>query len=102
MRLRPKPEVPPLLRSYSLSGRPLKGRGSQLQTAIFYLADVRPILESFGNRGYRAVQIEAGILGGKLYLAAYAQHLGATGLTFFDDDVIHSSLLTLNARVLFF
>jgi len=22
------------------------------------------------------------------YLAAYAQHLGATGLTFFDDDVI--------------
>ncbi len=23
-----------------------------------------------------------------MYLAAYAQHLGATGLTFFDDDVI--------------
>ncbi len=22
-----------------------------------------------------------------MYLAAYAQHLGATGLTFFDDDV---------------
>ena len=32
--------------------------------------------------------LEAGILGGKLYLAAYAQHLGATGLTFYDDDVI--------------
>ncbi len=46
-----------------------------------------PILQRFGNRGYRAVQLEAGILGGKLYLAAYAQHLGATGLTFFDDDV---------------
>ena len=26
-------------------------------------------------------------MGGKLYLAAYAQGLGATGLTFFDDDV---------------
>jgi len=49
---------------------------------------MRPILERFGNRGYRATQLEAGILGGKLYLAAYAQHLGATGLTFFDEDVI--------------
>jgi len=55
--------------------------------AIFFLADLRPILQRFGNRGYRAVQLEAGILGGKLYLAAYAQLLGATGLTFFDDDV---------------
>jgi SagB-type dehydrogenase family enzyme len=54
---------------------------------VFFLADLRPILRRYGNRGYRAVQLEAGILGGKLYLAAYAQHLGATGLTFFDDDV---------------
>ena len=54
---------------------------------IFFLADLRPIFERFGNRGYRAVQLEAGILGGKLYLAAYAQRLGATGLTFYDDDV---------------
>jgi len=54
---------------------------------IFFLADLRPILQRFGNRGYRAVQLEAGILGGKFYLAAYAQRLGATGLTFFDDDV---------------
>jgi SagB-type dehydrogenase family enzyme len=54
---------------------------------IFFLAALRPILQRFGNRGYRAVQLEAGILGGKMYLAAYAQRLGATGLTFFDDDV---------------
>jgi SagB-type dehydrogenase family enzyme len=54
---------------------------------VFFLADLRPIVQRYGNRGYRAVQLEAGILGGKLYLAAYAQHLGATGLTFFDDDV---------------
>jgi SagB-type dehydrogenase family enzyme len=54
---------------------------------IFFLADLRPIFQRFGNRGYRAVQLEAGILGGKLYLSAYAQRLGATGLTFFDDDV---------------
>ena len=54
---------------------------------VFFLANLGPIVQRFGNRGYRAVQLEAGILGGKLYLAAYAQHLGATGLTFFDDEV---------------
>src|SRR5579872_3518360 len=56
---------------------------------IFFLADLKRILEKYGNRGYRAVQLEAGILGGKLYLAAYAQRLGASGLTFYDDDVVN-------------
>lgn len=55
---------------------------------IFFLADLKTILDRYGNRGYRATQLEAGILGGKLYLAAYAQRLGASGLTFYDDDVI--------------
>jgi SagB-type dehydrogenase family enzyme len=56
---------------------------------VFFLADLNRILERCGNRGYRAVQSEAGVIGGKMYLAAYAQRLGATGLTFFDDDVTH-------------
>jgi SagB-type dehydrogenase family enzyme len=56
---------------------------------IFFLADLNRILERYGNRGYRAVQLEAGAIGGRIYLAVYAQHLGATGLTFFDDDVIN-------------
>ena len=34
------------------------------------------------------MQLEAGILGGRLYLSAYAQRLGATGLTFYDDSVV--------------
>jgi len=55
--------------------------------AVFFLADLKPILERLGNRGYRAAQLEAGIIGGRLYLAAYALRLGATGLTFYDDDV---------------
>jgi len=55
--------------------------------AIFFLTNLNKILERFGNRGYRAAQLEASITGGKLYLAAYAQRLGASGLTFFDDDV---------------
>jgi SagB-type dehydrogenase family enzyme len=54
---------------------------------IYCMADLAPILERFGNRGYRAAQLEAAVMGGKLYLAAYGQRLGATGLTFFDDDV---------------
>jgi SagB-type dehydrogenase family enzyme len=54
---------------------------------VFFLADLKAILDTFGNRGYRATQLEAGVVGGKMYLASYALHLGATGLTFFDDDV---------------
>jgi SagB-type dehydrogenase family enzyme len=54
----------------------------------FFLTDLRAVLDRLGNRGYRAAQLEAGILGGRLYLAAYAQRLGASGLTFYDDDVV--------------
>jgi SagB-type dehydrogenase family enzyme len=55
---------------------------------IFLLADLHPILERFGNRGYRAAQFDASISAGRIYLASYAQHFGATGLTFYDDAVI--------------
>jgi SagB-type dehydrogenase family enzyme len=44
-------------------------------------------LDQLDDRGYRAAQLSAAIEGGKLYLAAYALGIGATGLTFFDDDV---------------
>ncbi len=54
---------------------------------IYCLTDLQRVLDRYGNRGYRAAQLEAGILGGKMYLAAYAQGFGATGLTFYDDDV---------------
>ena len=40
-----------------------------------------------GERGYRAAQLAAGLAGGRLYLAAYALGLAATGLTFFDAEV---------------
>jgi SagB-type dehydrogenase family enzyme len=56
--------------------------------AVFFLADLRRWLGQLGNRGYRAAQLEAGILGGKIYLASYALRLGATGLTFYDDEVV--------------
>jgi SagB-type dehydrogenase family enzyme len=53
----------------------------------FVLADLEQALAARGNRAYRALQLEAGIVAGRLYLAAYARRLGATGLTFYDDDV---------------
>jgi len=56
---------------------------------IFFLADLHKITATYGNRGYRATQLEAGMIGGRLYLAAYAQRLGASGLTFYDDDVVN-------------
>jgi hypothetical protein len=55
---------------------------------VFFLADLKKIMQRYGNRGYRAAQLEAGIVGGKLYLGAYALRLGASGLTFYDDDVV--------------
>jgi SagB-type dehydrogenase family enzyme len=54
---------------------------------VYFLADLHAALERYGNRGYRISQLEAAIMGGRLYLGAYAQGLGATGLTFFDDEV---------------
>ena len=54
---------------------------------VFFMADLTRILERYGNRGYRAAQLEAGILGGRIYLATHSLGLGATGLTFYDDDV---------------
>jgi SagB-type dehydrogenase family enzyme len=61
--------------------------GADAAATLFFLSDLRAVLKRFGNRGYRAAQIQAGIIGGRTYLAAYALGLGATGLTFYDDDV---------------
>lgn len=55
--------------------------------AVFFMTDLETVLKRFGNRGYRAAQLEASIIGGRFYLSAYAQKLGASGLTFYDDSV---------------
>jgi len=52
--------------------------------SLFLMSDLNKVLKRFGNRGYRAAQLEASITGGKLYLGSYAHSLGATGLTFYD------------------
>ncbi|MDW8359203.1 MAG: SagB/ThcOx family dehydrogenase [Candidatus Caldarchaeum sp.] len=54
---------------------------------LFFMAPLHEVLEKMGNRGYRVVQLEGGIRAGLAYLASYSVGLGATGLTFYDDDV---------------
>jgi SagB-type dehydrogenase family enzyme len=55
---------------------------------LYWLVNLHRVVAHLGNRGYRAAQLEAAIGGGKAYLAAFTLGIGATGLTFFDDDVI--------------
>lgn len=72
-----------------LAGR--LGLGQQLPADaavnIYSLCSLPAVLGRFGNRGYRVAQLEGGIAAGRMYLGAYAHGFGATGLTFFDDDV---------------
>lgn len=60
--------------------------GSSAYT-VFHLADLDQILGHLGSRGYRAAQLEAGIVSERLALCSFTMGLGATGLTFFDDAV---------------
>lgn len=61
--------------------------GADAGAVAFFMADLDAALSRLGNRGYRAAQLEAGIIGGRMYLCAHGLGLGATGMTFFDDAV---------------
>ena len=53
----------------------------------YFLTDLDAVTAALGARGYRAAQLDASTRAGRLYLSAYSMGLGATGLTFFDDEV---------------
>jgi SagB-type dehydrogenase family enzyme len=56
--------------------------------AFSMIGDFESATRTFGDRGYRYVHFEAGALGQRMYLAAEALGLRATGIgAFFDDDV---------------
>jgi SagB-type dehydrogenase family enzyme len=61
--------------------------GGDAAAAVFHCAQLEPILAALGARGYRAAQLEGGVAAERLQLAAFALGVGATGLTFLDDDV---------------
>jgi SagB-type dehydrogenase family enzyme len=54
----------------------------------YYLAGLDPVVGRYGNRGYRAAQLEAALYAGRLHLGAHPLGLGAVGSTSFDDEVV--------------
>ncbi|MGH2500353.1 MAG: SagB family peptide dehydrogenase [Candidatus Limnocylindria bacterium] len=61
--------------------------GASAAASVYFLSDLDAAFARFGERGYRVAQLAGGIAGGRLELAATDMGLGATGLTFFDDEV---------------
>jgi SagB-type dehydrogenase family enzyme len=56
--------------------------------AVSMIGDFENASRSYGNRGYRYVHFEAGAIGQRMYLAAEALGLRATGIgAFFDERV---------------
>jgi SagB-type dehydrogenase family enzyme len=43
--------------------------------------------DQLDDRGYREAQLDAGLVSGRLQLAAFALGIGATGMTFFDSEI---------------
>ena len=72
------------LAAYLCFDQPLGGDSAY---TVFHAADLDEVLGAQGSRGYRAVQLEAGIAAGRLALAAFTLGCGATGLTFYDEAV---------------
>ncbi len=56
------------------------------------IGDIYRAVRAHGDRGYRYVHFEAGAIGHRLYLAAEALGLGATGIGAFYDDEVHRYL----------
>ncbi|HYI17007.1 MAG TPA: SagB/ThcOx family dehydrogenase [Thermomicrobiales bacterium] len=54
---------------------------------LYYMADLEPILEAYGNRGYRVAQLQAALYASRLHLGTHALRLGAVGSTSEDDLV---------------
>ncbi len=60
--------------------------------AFSMIGDLDRAVRAHGDRGYRYVHFEAGAVGHRLYLAAEALGLGATGIGAFYDDEVHRYL----------
>lgn len=56
------------------------------------IGDLERAAAIYGDRGYRYAHFEAGAIGQRLYLAAEALGLGATGIGAFYDDEVHRHL----------
>ena len=62
--------------------------GAEAAVNVCFLADLDDALGTMGDRGWRVAHLGAAIGAGRLEVAAQALGLGATGLTFYDDEVV--------------
>src|SRR5271156_5280055 len=60
--------------------------------AFSMIGDLENATRIYGDRGYRYVHFEAGAIGQRMYLAAEALGLRATGIGAFFDDEVHKYL----------
>jgi SagB-type dehydrogenase family enzyme len=60
--------------------------------AFSMIGDLERATRAYGNRGYRYAHFEAGAIGHRMYLAAEALGLQATGIGAFFDDEVHRYL----------
>ena len=44
-------------------------------------------LDSIDDRSYREAQLDAGLVNGRLHLAAFSLGIGASGMTFYDSEI---------------
>jgi SagB-type dehydrogenase family enzyme len=65
-------------------GQPLGGDAAY---TTFLAADLERLVATAGDRAYRAAHLEAGVAAERLQLAAFCANAGASGLTFFDEEV---------------
>lgn len=75
--------------------------GGDAAANLYFIADMPGVLDSWGARGYRTAHLDASTRAGRVYLAAYALGHGASGLTFYDDEVVEAVGATPGSAVTF-
>ncbi len=66
--------------------------GRDAAATVFHTADLPRAVAHFGDRAYRYLHLDAGMLGQRLNLAALAEGLGASGIGGFYDDEVNGLL----------
>ncbi|MCA8961576.1 MAG: SagB/ThcOx family dehydrogenase, partial [Planctomycetes bacterium] len=69
---------------------------------IVHSADLKRAVETYGERVYRALHLDAGVIGQLLNLAALREGLGVSGIGGFFDDQVNAALgLPLDHAILY-
>lgn len=66
--------------------------GRDAGAVLFHTADLKSAIAQYGDRVYRYLHLDAGILGQRLNLAAIRLNLGVSGIAGFFDDQVNNVL----------